>query len=192
MGPVTDTVRVDEGRAPLHDGRLTAAGLLFEVAWGLLDRLDPQIGEHGLGRSEFEALLRLARSPEGRLRMTDLAAQTNLSASGLTRLVDRLQARGLVTRQADATDGRGLLAEVTAAGRALVLEVVPGHLELIQQWYVDALSPAQLEALTDALRAVRARVRPGAEAGTGEAALGLAADPAEPADPGDDGPEPRR
>jgi DNA-binding MarR family transcriptional regulator len=178
MVVVTETVRVDEGRAPLHDGRLTAAGLLFEVAWGLLDRLDPQIGEHGLGRSEFEALLRLARSPEGRLRMTDLAAQTNLSASGLTRLVDRLQARGLVTRQADATDGRGLLAEVTAAGRALVLEVVPGHLDLIQQWYVDALSPAQLEALTDALRAVRARVRPGAEAGTGEAPLGLAADPA--------------
>jgi MarR family 2-MHQ and catechol resistance regulon transcriptional repressor len=167
---VTDTVHVDEGNALLNDGRLTAAGLLFEVSWGLLDRLEPQIGEHGLGRSEFEALLRLARSPEGRLRMTDLAAQTNLSASGLTRLVDRLQARGLVTRQADATDGRGLLAEVTTPGRALVLEVLPGHLDLIQQWYVDALSPEQLAALTDALRAVRSRVRPGAEAGLGDAA----------------------
>jgi DNA-binding MarR family transcriptional regulator len=165
MSGVTDTVDVEEGHDLLRDGRLTAVGLLFEAAWGLLDRLEPQIGEHGLGRSEFEALLRLSRSPDGRLRMTDLAAQTNLSASGLTRLVDRLQARGLVTRQADATDGRGLLAEVTAAGRALVLDVIPGHLELIQQWYVDALSPEQLDALIDALRAVRARVRPGAEAG---------------------------
>ena len=165
MSGVTDTVDVEEGHDLLHDERLTATGLLFEASWGLLDRLEGQIGEHGLGRSEFEALLRLARSPEGRLRMTDLAAQTNLSASGLTRLVDRLQARGLITRQADATDGRGLLAEVTAAGRALVLEVIPGHLEIIQQWYVDALSPAQLTALTDALRAVRSRVRPGAEAG---------------------------
>lgn len=165
MSGVTDTVDVEEGQDLLHDARLTATGLLFEAAWGLLDRLEPQIAEHGLGRSEFEALLRLTRSPEGRLRMTDLASQTNLSASGLTRLVDRLQARGLVTRQADATDGRGLLAEVTAPGRALVLEVIPGHLDLIQQWYVDALSPDQLAALTDALRAMRSRVRPGAEAG---------------------------
>lgn len=149
----------------LDDDRLTAAGLLFEAAWGLLDRLDVQIAGQGLGRSEFEALLRLARSPEGRLRMTDLAAQTNLSASGLTRLVDRLQDRGLLTREADATDGRGLLAVVTREGRALVLRVLPEHVALIQEWYLDALTPAQLEGLIGALRAVRSRVRPDAEAG---------------------------
>ncbi len=155
----------DPRRAVLDDPRLTAAGLLFEVATGLTGLLGPQIAEAGVSMSEFEVLLRLSRSDATRLRMSDLATQANLSSSGLTRLVDRLEGRDLVTRQACPSDGRGSFAVLTSAGLELLLSLMPGHVELIDRWYTSALSPAQLEQITSALRAVRAVVRPGAEAG---------------------------
>ena len=89
---------------PVDDDRLTAAGLLVEVARAVGDRLGEQVADHGLTPSEFEAMLRLARSEDRRLRMADLATQTAMSASGLSRLVDRLSARGLVGREACAED----------------------------------------------------------------------------------------
>lgn len=151
--------------ALLDDERLTAAGLLFEVAAGLETALGRQIAGHGLALSEFEVLLRLARSPGGQLRMSDLARQVNLSVSGLTRLADRLEARGLLERRACPTDGRGSNALVTADGRAVMAAVLPGHVALVERWLTSALEPAQLDALTAALRAVRAGVRPDADAG---------------------------
>lgn len=159
----------------LHDERLTAAGLLFEVAAGLEAALGRQIAGHGLALSEFEVLLRLVRSPGGQLRMSDLARQVNLSSSGLTRLADRLEARGLLERRVCPTDGRGSNALVTAEGRTVMAAVLPGHVALVERWLTSTLEPAQLQALTGALRAVRAGVRPDAEAG---ARTGVASDPA--------------
>ncbi len=80
------------------DPRLTVMGLLIEVCQGLMARLDPVHAAHGLSGSDFDALIRLARSPGHRLRMTDLAAQTSMSTSGITRIVDRLENAGLVGR----------------------------------------------------------------------------------------------
>ena len=65
----------------------------------------------------FEVLIRLARTPGQRLRMSDLAAQTTLSASGLTRAVDRLEAAGLVDREACPTDRRSALRRAHRRGR---------------------------------------------------------------------------
>ncbi|HYI63205.1 MAG TPA: MarR family transcriptional regulator [Acidimicrobiales bacterium] len=155
----------DATPALVDDPRLTAVGLLFEAATGLGDLLAGQIGEHGLAPSEFEALLRLVRSPGGQLRMSDLATQANLSSSGLTRLVDRLQARGLVERRACPTDGRGAFAVATPAGTDLLLGVLPGHVAVIEAWYTSRLAPPDLATLSGALRTIRDAVRPGAEAG---------------------------
>lgn len=155
----------DPRRAALDDPRLTAAGLLFEVSTGLAAQLTGQITAAGISMSEFEVLLRLSRSEATRLRMSDLATQANLSSSGLTRLVDRLEARGLVRRQACPSDGRGSFAVLTDDGLEALLDVLPGHVELIDRWYTSTLSPTQLDQITAALRTVRAVVRPGAEAG---------------------------
>ncbi len=157
----------------LDDARLTAIGLLFEVHDGLTRRLAEQLSEHGLPPAEFEVLLRLARSPGGRLRMSDLAAQVSLSAGGLTRLVDRLERRGLAERAACPTDRRGAFAVVTPEGRRLVEKAVRGHVELIERWYTGLLEPAELAAVSSALRKVRAAVHPGADAGTTPAAASL-------------------
>lgn len=97
--------------------------------------------------------------------MSDLAAQTSMSTSGITRLVDRLERDGLVERRPCPSDRRGFLAVVTAAGRDRLAAVLPGHLELIDKWFTGLLTRSQLEALLAGLRRVRDAVRPEATAG---------------------------
>ena len=86
--------------------------------------------------------MRLARSPGNQLRMTDLAAQTSLSTSGVTRVVDRMERDGLLRRRACPTDRRSSYAVVTAAGLHRLDETLPGHLQIIEQWFTGQLDPA--------------------------------------------------
>ncbi|MET8911131.1 MarR family transcriptional regulator [Micromonospora sp. NPDC004551] len=150
------------------DPRITAIGLLFEASAGLSARFAAQFEEHGLSPVEFEVLMRLSRSPGHQLRMTDLAAQTSLSTSGVTRVVDRMERDGLLRRRACPSDRRSSYAVVTAAGLSRLDETLPGHLRIIEQWFTGQLAPAQLEALLDGLRRVRDAVHPGATAGSTE------------------------
>ena len=69
----------------LDDDRLTLAGLFFETHAGLMAELGRHLeADSGLTNQWFEVLLRLARSPDGRLRMSDLAKQVVMTPSGLT------------------------------------------------------------------------------------------------------------
>src|SRR6266508_2753364 len=81
-----------------HDQRITLMGLFAEAYTGVVAKHTVQLTEHGLAAAEFEVLLRLSRSPNAELRMSDLAAQTSLTTSGITRLVDRLERSGLLRR----------------------------------------------------------------------------------------------
>lgn len=147
------------------DERITAFGLFAEAYAGLSSRFAAQFAEHGLSTVEFEVLIRLARSADHQLRMTDLAAQTSLSTSGVTRVVDRMERDGLVYRRACPTDRRSSYTVVSDAGLARLAETLPGHLGLIEQWFTGQLSEAQLKALLDGLRTVRDAVSPGATSG---------------------------
>lgn len=155
----------------IDDARITAMGLFTEAYLGLTARLACQMAEHELSPIEFEVLLRLGRSPGGQLRMTDLAAQTSLTASGVTRVVDRLERDTLVTRRACPSDRRSLYTVISQSGQARLLAVLPGHLALIEEWFTGRLSPDDLSDLLGSLRVVRDAVRPGAEAGASALAL---------------------
>jgi DNA-binding MarR family transcriptional regulator len=145
-------------------------GLFTEAFTGLTARVSEQLATHGVSIVEFEVLIRLARSPESQLRMTDLAAQTQLTTSGITRVVDRLERTGLVCRQACPTDRRSSFAVLTDAGRARMEEVLPGHVELIEHWFTGRLAPDQLVQMLDSLRVVRDAVRPEATSGVARTA----------------------
>lgn len=147
------------------DPRITAIGLLFEAHSALTARFAVQLAEHGLSQVEFEVLVRLARSPGQQLRMTDLAAQTALSTSGVTRVVDRLERDGLVARHACESDRRISYAMLTKTGLDRLEETLPGHLELIEQWFTGRFCAEKLDELLDALRTVRDALRPEATAG---------------------------
>src|SRR3954467_6265066 len=125
----------------LDDPRFTAFGLFAEAYAGLTARFAAQLEEHRLSAVEFEVLLRLARSPRNRLRMTDLAGQTSLSTSGVTRVVDRMDRDGLAGREAVPAHPRRSFAVISAAGRKRLDEVLPGHLALVQQCFIGQLTP---------------------------------------------------
>jgi DNA-binding MarR family transcriptional regulator len=154
----------------LEDPRFTAIGLFAEAYSGLTSRFAAQFDQHRISPVEFEVLIRLARTPARRLRMTDLAGQTSLSTSGVTRVVDRMDRDGLVRREACASDRRSSYAVITDAGQARLDEVLPGHLELVQQWFIGQLSPEQLAQLLESLRVIRDAVNPCATAGSSETA----------------------
>lgn len=147
----------------LTDPRLTTMGLLVEVHAGLRRAADPDLEAHGLAGSSFDVLIRLARSPQQRLRMTDVAAQSTLSNSGLTRVVDRLLEAGLVERVRDETDKRVFYAVLTPAGLERVLGALPSHLAILDRSLTEVLDPEELAAFEAALRKVRAVVLPGAD-----------------------------
>ncbi len=148
------------------DPRFTAIGLFAEAFSGLSSRFAVQFDQHHLSPVEFEMLMRLARSPRNELRMTDLAAQTSLSTSGVTRVVDRMERSGLICRRACPTDRRSSYAVVTEAGLTRLHEVLPGHLALIDEFFTGLLSERQLEDLLSTLRVIRDAANPGAMAGT--------------------------
>ncbi|RSM43303.1 MarR family transcriptional regulator [Actinoplanes sp. ATCC 53533] len=150
------------------DPRLTAIGLFAEAFTGLSSRFAAQFEQHRVSPVEFEVLMRLARSPQHRLRMTDLAGQTSLSTSGVTRVVDRMDRGGLIRREACPSDRRSSFAVITEAGLARLEEILPGHLELVQRWFIGQLTPVQLEQTLGSLRTIRDAVNPCATAGSSE------------------------
>jgi len=169
---LTDNQLLDDR---LLDDRLTVMGLLAETCAGLAARSAAQLAEHDLSTVEFEVMIRLARSPRGSLRMTDLSAQTSLTTSGVTRVVDRLLDRGLVIREACSTDRRTTYAVIGEGGRDRLAAALPGHLELIEMLLVSPLrAPADAGAaglgpFVDSLRLLRDRLVPCATAGGGDA-----------------------
>ncbi|MFE3546065.1 MarR family winged helix-turn-helix transcriptional regulator [Nocardia sp. NPDC059177] len=146
------------------DPRLTVAGLLFEAHSGLLAKLEPTWNAHGLSGLDLNALMRLSRSPGHRLRMSDLAAQTELSTSGVTRLVDRLAKAGLVERRLDPADRRSAYAALTDAGAHRLEQVLPDYLAALDRWLTGLLTPTQLDGLITALRVLRDVTNPTATA----------------------------
>jgi len=142
---------------------LTTVGLLVEAHAGLVATFEKRLadGGHVTGQA-FEILLRLVRSPDHRLRMSDLAAQTTLTASGLTRAVDRLQRDGLVARVACAEDRRVSYAELTAAGEKAIRAALPVHQAHLGEVFADALSPEDLVELDRIMRRLRDALNPAA------------------------------
>jgi len=144
-----------DGR-PLEDPRLTQWGLVVEAYSRVMARLQQDLQEEcGLPPTWFEVLLRLARSPGGRLRMSDLAAQVSFTSGGFTRLADRIEAAGLLERQPCPSDRRAAFAVITAEGRSVVERAAVVHLRGLQEYVLDHLSPAQVTAWERAARVVR-------------------------------------
>ena len=136
-------------------------GLVFETASGLHRVVGrPLERQCELAGQDFEILIRLARTPGGRLRMSDLAAQTGLTPSGLTRAVDRLSEAGLVSRQACPEDRRGAFATLTEAGEERMRRALDLHRAQLAELLDGALDPDEERVLVAALRKLRDRVNP--------------------------------
>lgn len=109
------------------------------------------IEQEDMTLAEFDVLIQLRIAPDRRLRMTELSEQVRLSRSGLTRLVDRMAADGLVKRARCGSDRRGTFATLTAAGATRLRRARPVHLRGIREHFGKRLSARQLSTVAEAL-----------------------------------------
>ena len=121
-----------------HDA-ITAYGLLREAAAEIENVMRMTLKRSGLPFPMFELLLRLARSPRDRLRLTTLAIELTVTTGGVTRLVDRAELQGLVRREPCVNDARGYHAVITAEGKRRLREAVPSHLDDVRDLWVNQL-----------------------------------------------------
>jgi DNA-binding MarR family transcriptional regulator len=138
-----------------------------ETLWRAVMRLVKVIPRHldndlirgaGLTASEYTTIMHLSEAPNRELRMADLANVTDLSASRMTRLVDGLQTRGLMTKTASSSDARGNVARLTPRGMAKLRSAWPVHLASVRRRFFDCIDPAAVEGVAKALAEVAAHL----------------------------------
>ncbi|MFD8965442.1 MarR family winged helix-turn-helix transcriptional regulator [Streptomyces sp. NPDC059568] len=110
--------------------------------------------EHGLSVSEYGVLDVLSREGGSCLRMNQLSRAVVLSQSATTRLVGRLEQRGLLQRYLCPDDRRGVYTEVTAEGRAALERARPTHDDSLAGALREAEEQSELAPLVDALGAL--------------------------------------
>jgi DNA-binding MarR family transcriptional regulator len=137
------------------DPRLEAWRAFIHAHARVTRRLDEELqAAHALSLAEYDALLQLANAPGRRLRMSALADRVLLSRSGITRLVDRLVAAGMVERTTCSTDARGAEAALTPAGLERLRAASVTHLAGVGRLFLDPIDATDRASLQRGLDAV--------------------------------------
>ena len=137
------------------DPASAALAALFDAHRTLSDAIDCEIrAACGLSHAEVDVLGTLTRGPAGRQRMVDIAGQMCLSKSGVTQIVDRLEAAGLAARESCATDRRLVYAAITTAGRDVLDKAAPVLAAIAHEHIASRLPGADLGKLTKTLRTI--------------------------------------
>ncbi len=139
----------------LSDSHLRAFRTLLEAHSQLLDALNVRFRDRELSLPYYDVLVHLSEAPAHRLRMQELARRVLLSKSGLTRLIDRMERRGLVRRAASEDDARGVNAVLTPAGLQALEAAVPAHKEDLVELVGSVMTAEEADVLTDLLGRVR-------------------------------------
>jgi DNA-binding MarR family transcriptional regulator len=109
----------------------------------------------GLSINDFEVLLALARREPQPLQLCDLSGAAPLSQAGLSRLIARLEQRGLVARVGAPRDRRGILLALTPSGRGTLQQAVAVHAKCVRAYFTDHLCDDEQRVLADVLAKVR-------------------------------------
>ena len=134
---------------------LSVVRLIIWLPWSIDQQL--QRDSH-LAMVEYQVLAMLSKSPERTMRMSSLAFMTNASLSRLSRVVTRLEDRGLVRRRPDPTDGRFTHAVLTEAGYQALAAAAPGHVAHVRSLVIDVLTPEQLRRLGRDAQTIMSRI----------------------------------
>src|ERR1700722_2084447 len=108
----------------------------------------------GVSASDYTTLMHLSEAPNRELRMSDLASATGLSASRMTRLVDDLQTRSLVTKVASSTDARGNVGKLTPRGMGKFVTACPFHLFSVRSLFFHHLDADSIKLVASAMSGV--------------------------------------
>lgn len=127
--------------------------------YGTLNRT--LVDQHKLSLVDVRLLEILDNSETGAARMGDLAEQLMSLPSRVTRQIRRLEASGLVRRNASPDDGRGVLASITDRGRAVVGEAIATYAKGVREHYLGPLSRPQMAAMGENSRRISAALKNG-------------------------------
>ncbi|MBE1484777.1 MarR family winged helix-turn-helix transcriptional regulator [Plantactinospora soyae] len=108
--------------------------------------------EQRISMNEYAALMHLSEAPDRRMRMSELASACDLSLSGMTRIVTRLEQQRFVERIRCPEDARGWNAVLTDAGLTRLEQAYPAHLASVRRHIVDHAAGLDLPRITEALR----------------------------------------
>lgn len=139
----------------LDDVERDAWMYLMGVMTRLPGALDDQLRRDAdLSHFEYLVLTSVSMSPGQSLRMSAVADIAYVTLSHLSRVVTRLEKRGLLIREPDPDDGRTTLAVLTDAGREILQSAAPAHVETVRQHVFDRLSPTQVRQLRSICAAI--------------------------------------
>jgi DNA-binding MarR family transcriptional regulator len=140
--------------------RLHCWRLFFESALALLDVLDSELEQAvGVTQRWYDVLVHLEESPQG-IPMNELAERILYSKSGLTRVVDRMEAAGVVRRVRPEHDRRSILVVLTEKGTQKLDQARRHHRDGIDRHFSQHLSDADVKALARAFEKVSKHIRP--------------------------------
>jgi DNA-binding MarR family transcriptional regulator len=137
---------------PDEEALVRSLGQLMYVLPRTIDA--DMVGERQLPLTEYNALRVLSEAPNRQMRMSELAAECQLSLSGMTRTINRLQTQGLVERVRSGEDARGWNAVLTDAGFARLEESWPSHLAAVRRRFLNHFEGMDLVELARAFRRV--------------------------------------
>jgi DNA-binding MarR family transcriptional regulator len=133
----------------LNKREMAAWGGFMTMRFKLLSHLARELQRQtGLSEADYDVLVALSEAPGDRFRLGELGERLDWEKSRLSKQISRMSTRGLVTREDCATDSRGAFAVLTKAGRKAIEAAAPIHVEQVRAWFIDALTPAELEAMT--------------------------------------------
>lgn len=122
----------------------------IDTTGDLLRAIEKDLEPFGLDRGDYQLLAMLSEAPENELRMCDLAESLRLTRSGLTRRMEGVLKKKLVSRVQSKEDGRVAYAQLTPKGMELLKEAAPEHLESVRRYMIDVLTPTEIKAIATA------------------------------------------
>jgi DNA-binding MarR family transcriptional regulator len=141
----------------LDDEEMRAWRGFIEVTGQLHIELEADLNAHGLTSGDYQVLVYLSEPDDGRLRMCDLADRLNLSPSGLTRRLDGLVRKGMVSRERSDADRRVMMAVLTPKGREKLVAAAPHHVASVRRHLIDRLDERQIRQLGQIFESLRRR-----------------------------------
>jgi len=121
---------------------------LIRLRETVMREIDRRLRRAGLvSLADYGVLITLVTEPSLRLRMSELGERRMLTASGITRVVSRLEAKGLVQREPDPTDGRAAFATLTRPGLEALRRAQVVHHAAVRELFVGRLSAPELKQL---------------------------------------------
>jgi DNA-binding MarR family transcriptional regulator len=117
--------------------------------------IERQLADAGLSSADYDLLVPLSETPGGEWRARDLGNHVGWDRSRLSHQLRRMEQRGLIARRDCPTDARGTMITLTPTGREAVEAAAPGHVETVRRYFVDLLTPEEIDTVT----AISTRIR---------------------------------